>query len=362
MEFMSEMSNQYQMFQAELSLIEMLIGARNARVSDARDKVYGLLGACVPTKIRVCYDESMTLADLYYEATVVCIGDDLRRLRDILCCVDHRSPLEGLPSWVPDWSLSRTTTSLGFEGASHCIYAASIANAHFKIPANTRFAVSANGKELLIEQSILFDVIKDVGGVCSVPNLAFEEPGALNKHLIEWIDLAKRCGPYPSGSTLFDAFWHTLAAGKPGDGRTKSPSSFSEIFSLLLDESTGSSPTFADQSYSARQLRPQGRGKLELASLRTRGPRKTYDEICSALERAMLYRCVGTTEKRYLGLFPRQVQPGDVICILVGFHVPYVLRKAGNGKYTLVGECYVHGVMNGEVMGMGFPHSKIMIV
>ena len=46
-------------------------------------------------------------------------------------------------------------------------------------------------------------------------------------------------------------------------------------------------------------------------------------------------------------------QENDIICILYGCSVPVVLRKQeveGESFWELVGECYVHGMMDGEAM------------
>jgi hypothetical protein len=40
---------------------------------------------------------------------------------------------------------------------------------------------------------------------------------------------------------------------------------------------------------------------------------------------------------------------GDVICVLIGCSTPLIIRPAGS-KYRLVGECYLHGIMEGEVL------------
>jgi hypothetical protein len=57
-------------------------------------------------------------------------------------------------------------------------------------------------------------------------------------------------------------------------------------------------------------------------------------------------------DKGYMGLVPDLTEKGDVIVIFRGAKFPYVLRKKVNGKhggkYELVGEAYVHGVMYGE--------------
>ncbi|KAL7941125.1 heterokaryon incompatibility domain-containing protein [Trichoderma barbatum] len=46
---------------------------------------------------------------------------------------------------------------------------------------------------------------------------------------------------------------------------------------------------------------------------------------------------------------PKAAQEGDIVCIFNGGRVPYVMRPSRNGHYTLVGECYVDGMMRGEV-------------
>lgn len=60
------------------------------------------------------------------------------------------------------------------------------------------------------------------------------------------------------------------------------------------------------------------------------------------------------------GLAPPKTANGDIICILFGCSVPVVLRKcepnnAMDDKYTFVGECYVHGMMDGEALPKKLP-------
>ena len=39
--------------------------------------------------------------------------------------------------------------------------------------------------------------------------------------------------------------------------------------------------------------------------------------------------------------------------MLAGARIPFVLRKAHNGEYDLIGEAYVHGFMQGEYFAGG---------
>jgi hypothetical protein len=60
------------------------------------------------------------------------------------------------------------------------------------------------------------------------------------------------------------------------------------------------------------------------------------------------------SDKGYVGLGPRETEPGDVIVLLYGATAPFILRSAGGaGEYHLVGEAYVYGVMDGEMMNRG---------
>ncbi|RSL58747.1 hypothetical protein CEP54_007648 [Fusarium duplospermum] len=64
---------------------------------------------------------------------------------------------------------------------------------------------------------------------------------------------------------------------------------------------------------------------------------------------ALTLRNVFVTEKGWMGLGPRFVQPGDIVAVLFGADIPYILRPVED-HYILVGECYVHGIMDGELM------------
>lgn len=54
---------------------------------------------------------------------------------------------------------------------------------------------------------------------------------------------------------------------------------------------------------------------------------------------------------------------GDKIVILKGCEVPYLLREVSDHRYILVSNCYIHGIMHGEVWpGEGTDLQEIRII
>ncbi|KAH7357189.1 hypothetical protein BKA65DRAFT_222136 [Rhexocercosporidium sp. MPI-PUGE-AT-0058] len=60
-------------------------------------------------------------------------------------------------------------------------------------------------------------------------------------------------------------------------------------------------------------------------------------------------RCLVLTSQGHLCLAPVRSKVGDKIVVLVGGKVPYILR-VGDGGFEVVGESYVHGIMDGEIL------------
>lgn len=62
------------------------------------------------------------------------------------------------------------------------------------------------------------------------------------------------------------------------------------------------------------------------------------------------YRRPFLSAQGYVGLGPEHMQMSDVIYVLFGANQPFVMREAQVGKFELIGEVYVHGFMDGELM------------
>ena len=77
------------------------------------------------------------------------------------------------------------------------------------------------------------------------------------------------------------------------------------------------------------------------------------------------------TRNGYMGWVPPGTEIGDYVCIFMGGRTPYILRQTSTGgyqsktgegsrakepstfSYILVGECCMHGTMDGEMMNLG---------
>jgi hypothetical protein len=54
---------------------------------------------------------------------------------------------------------------------------------------------------------------------------------------------------------------------------------------------------------------------------------------------------------------------GDIVCVLFGSDVPFIVRQVGNkGDYKLIGECYVEGIMHGEALDMGLEEREFRLI
>jgi hypothetical protein len=79
-------------------------------------------------------------------------------------------------------------------------------------------------------------------------------------------------------------------------------------------------------------------------------------DLWAAWTRAPMGRAMFRTKSEYLGMAGRRVLRGDVVTIVRGSKAPVVMRRKGgaaSGKWELVGDAYVHGIMRGEAVECG---------
>lgn len=80
--------------------------------------------------------------------------------------------------------------------------------------------------------------------------------------------------------------------------------------------------------------------------------------INASIARATSGRQLFITSKGYIGLGPVRMMTGDRVAILLGGSTPFVLREYDTSEealqhlvqWELLGDCYVHGWMDGELV------------
>ena len=160
-----------------------------------------------------------------------------------------------------------------------------------------------------------------------------------------------------------DQFWRTIVLNRTPDLKTPAPDLWAELFELLLYEPCAAAgPALSRRILTDAALR--SRTGLDFPRLRTSKPAQIpsnfFPELSHTkrLERyieplmtamwAMHNRVLFVTKGCRLGMAYWGVKAGDMVTVLLGGEVPFVLRdeERGDGKARLVGEAYVHGVMN----------------
>lgn len=326
-------------------LLSNLVNTRYAQATEPKDKIYGVLGIS-NSSIVPDYSAGVTVKDVYEKASLTQVPQSLFEL---LHCVDHDTPL--VPSWVPDWSTDRVTEALGYSTKATTLYRAGGRQARANLPT---IELSSDKKRVTIS-GLVFDSIMAVGNVIKDATLDIDDSQNSNEGLASCVQFLKESyvhAEYPMPSTsIYDAFWQTLVAGRDGSGTAAPTIEHSDVFSLILDSTTGEMPSLPGQTYSIRRQK----GFFTLASLRTRRPAKTLEDLRTAIRPALTMRRFAITQQGYFALVPRGTREGDEIVIFQNACVPFVVREAHQDPethrgYRLLGEAYVHGIMKGEAV------------
>ncbi len=139
---------------------------------------------------------------------------------------------------------------------------------------------------------------------------------------------------------LSDRVWRTLVADRDAGGR-HTPFWFRRACAYCLSKATPD-------------------GDLNTSSLLT--DKSLPDTVISYLQRVQavvwgrkFFECQGAADggASLFGLGPKAMREHDFVCILFGCSVPVVLREKTSlsGRYyELIGECYAHGLMDGEAL------------
>ena len=117
----------------------------------------------------------------------------------------------------------------------------------------------------------------------------------------------------------------------------------SRVLDLVYDEELKPSQRGGKRD-AAFMKRP--RAELSLAEFRLQMNAR------NAHARALVSRNLGLSQRMYLLMVPITAVVGDLIWALAGGQVLYILRPVNREKnqYRFIGECYAHGLMDGEIL------------
>jgi hypothetical protein len=291
----------------------ILYRARRLEASDARDKIFATLGliegfsAIVPSPD---YAQAPTEVFTAVAKSFLAHSKSLKILNQAAAAhfVSER------PSWVPDWSVKAILSCTDWNDVFYRAAGNSDAN----------YEISSDNKELRVKGKRI-DTLTKVP-LCDLSlyttNIAFKEniPGWQESCRLE-----SSLYTYPTGETVREALWRTLCWNVliTGDG---------SIQQAPLDTATD----FEEWRQIILSNNDLQTTEHNLYALEARFELRIYNI-------APLY----ITAKGYLASVPWTAKAGDVIAVLTGGTMPFVLRPVGN-YYRLVGHCYVHGIMNGE--------------
>ena len=294
--------------------------------TDPRDKVYALLGLTTDTSqaaLRVDYTDPVR--DVYTRLAGYIIPFDINMI-----CFNINSQEYDLPSWVPDWSWSSQRWPLW------------TANTYHTSGDRKPLISFSNDGNTLHVSGIIVDNIKIIdNSVPSGPNqgtniisIVESMEFTLRKAIVEEI-VPDTLDPEHS-----ESFWRTLVAdqsmifGSHSGSRTPAPRAYARMFSVVRHRS----PVPEDF---LPNLRSPARKEQFVQPFRL--------SLLQTLEGQRFF----ITNKGLIGIGPGNLRASDVIVIILGADMPFVLRQRGNGFHQLIGVCYVHGIMNGEALRSG---------
>ncbi|KAF8850570.1 hypothetical protein BDZ45DRAFT_696624 [Acephala macrosclerotiorum] len=297
------------------ALLDVLSTLRNHSAGDPHDKVYSALGFATDMNLPIEVDYKKPFSEMLLDVAVSFLHETSHNLRFLghagLLGTDHMPA-----TWIPDWLHSNLLTPFpkeayrpGSEDAEILFDACAINHPVWKEAEYAGLRPSVEGHTLKA-QGILVDFVR----TASVSAGSLHDLDSIEN--IWYIENMHK--PYtPTGETLEEAYLRTLVADlKMKDGKVV------ERGGSMYWRNRTDSPPPPDHTDIQHMLQ----------------------QICISR------RFISTLKHRYIGLAPLYVEPGDAIFMLKGGEMLYLARPTLAGTYHFVGEAYVHGKMDGQVM------------
>jgi hypothetical protein len=351
---------------SDSKLNDVLLRHQRCTATDHRDKIYSFCGLVEPTSehhipVRVSYEDDVSI--IYREVALEILKKD--QSLDLLSRppLPAVSSMTNLPSWVPDWSTSATSTlnyawghgPLSLAGTD---LAGTGSNRPFEASHYSKYSlrVSSTGEGLVVE-GYQFDKVVEAGSIFQGVQVPYNVE-SFPQIVREWIHCYK---------TLLRArkvFIHWQQVANIHSRKTYV---------------TGETMREAHlQTVSVAEVDDADRVKLELESWE-KGTRFPFGLFYSAFVfvwhfvankpflvfelqgRYALRRKIVRTATGYLGLASNTTEIGDSVMLCKGSRVPLIMRmNQEDGSFRLIGDAYVHGIMTGQVFEIDKCHTMLI--
>ena len=337
---------------------------RRLLATDPRDKLFALHGLKEKaTNIRtLTADYTMSITDTYHDFAINML--QATQSLDILSAA-HRdyNISKRLPSWVPDWSESRSS-DVALVGQI---------SSRFRATRESRYSSKFLDQRLiLVIESQIIDKISDVGSALNyVPMMsdrASTNLSHLNRHLEATANYQKILASweritqqkiYITGEDQRSVYRTTLIAGheRSGaatagyDGWQRANWPMRLLAPWKLENRPVPIKMAAALHYLTSTIQATTVKRGERINNRyaiNGGPNFTQRRSFERYLTMAFGRRLARTEKGYLALVPAHAGVGDSIALCKGGKTPLVLKPSVAGSWELVGDAYVHGIMNGE--------------
>jgi hypothetical protein len=326
----------------EVSLDRLLDLVRRADATDKKDKVYSILGLLDPAvSADVIPDYSLSERQVYTDFMISVVGNSGKLDQIMFGGIPTK---EGWPSWVPDWRLPF--------GRHHIRYLRS-RQASGNLPAKFQFLKKGRDGELLACSGFQVDTVDGVAAEPSPRSYPTQSRNASNRYSSRISEALQQTllmdHPGATGKLLLEVPWISGCDTDSSPANSRSTLKWLQLsqssYFRKFHEFRKHNEKFCIGGQSFRFFFPQSGMKSVDIAITLRCMRLA---LLSLEQRALI-----TTRTGYLGLAPIAVRQGDVVAIMLGCKCPMVLRPYSDNLYHVIGECYIHGLMDGEILSQG---------
>ncbi|KAF2823081.1 hypothetical protein CC86DRAFT_409849 [Ophiobolus disseminans] len=321
------------------SLSMLLEHFRYAESTLSRDRLFAMLGlASDGNEPDFEPDYTSPLEDVVLRFARVFVRQG--RGMQLLYRAGLRDDSDKFPSWIPDWTIQKPN-SLADVSEGGITFGASG-------PTAPKIKCSPNSDALFVD-GYNIDEIESISASTN------DEHG-LAQYFADIDNMIDRAVLHPSQTAADELKWRVPIAGAlfpkvAISGGSDLRTSYISLRSWLNRKGKG------------KQKLPIGKADFEhsityqlfIEQLAADTDRKQSLSYVAALQDTVCGWRFVVTKKGFVGTVPKSARVGDVVAIMKGGRVPFILRKSEgrDGAFRLVGEGYVHGLMNGE--GLSLP-------